>query len=684
MFIFIFALFILFVSSLPWVAVFRLEHRSAWLLALYLIGCAIVTLSSYIANSLYLLDQQWVMLGLHLCIGGLGWLIWMRAGKPHPWFPFVGGKIKFDIQWLRREPVLALLMSGVAVAYAFALVQIILIPQNNMDSLSTHLSRIVFWFQHGSFFPWQTPMLNQVWYPVNAQLQTYWTFLFLGNDRLVGSVQWLAALISGVGVYGMARMLGYHRRPSMFAALIFLSFPLVALQSTTTQTDLVTMAFFIPTVYSLILGVKANQSALLTLSAISVGLGIGVKKSYFILLPILGVIALFVILQFGRRTWKLLLIWSVNLLLAVAILGSYIYVVNWKYFGDPFGSPAYIDMMLDVPQSRKESPGIKFDLARVSRHSLAFVPVLQESGSSRDIFHEVIYNAPRLFYQALDTSGLPRPLDGYSHKAKLRLARLFFQAIGFEEIEGTAYTAPGHKFSFDQKNVGEESHAWYGPLSILLIFPALLTQSWRGLRQRFWLLLIPGVALLIFLPLEIIFRPGWDPFQGRYFAPLFALCAPLMAIWFKDEGSSVSEWFIGVFAIVILAVTLLYNPSKPTLGKTADNLHVWNNDRISVQTIQRRNDREVYYMVDEFVPANSTLGFFAPGFILDYPLFGEHLSRRLVPLTSPAQISDLQWLRSQGIEYLLFPQDGYPIPPLEYQSFSHVRGWKLYFYIPTP
>jgi hypothetical protein len=157
-----------------------------------------------------------------------------------------------------------------------------------------------------------------------------------------------------------------------------------------------------------------------------------------------------------------------------------------------------------------------------------------------------------------------------------------------------------------------------------------------------------------------------------------------MATWFKAEGSSIAEWFIGILAIVILAVTLLYNPSKPTLGKTADNLHVWDNDRIAVQTIQRRNDREVYYMVDEFVPADSTLGYYVPGFILDYPFFGENLSRCLVPLTSPAQISDLQWLRSQGIEYLLLPQDGYPTPPLEYQSFSHVRGWKLYFYIPTP
>lgn len=685
MFTFIFALFILLVSSLPWVAIFRLSNKPAWLMALYLIGSANVTLSSYIANSLYLLDQQWVMLVLHLCSGGAGWLVWVRFGKPSLLQPFEGWKIKFDSEWLRHEPVLALLMLSVVAFYVFALVQIILVPQNNMDSLSTHLSRIGFWLQHGSFFPWSTPRLDQIWYPVNAQIQTYWTLLFLGSDRLVGSVQWLAALISGVGVFGIARMLGYHQRPSAFAALIFLGFPLVTLQATTTQTDLVTMAFFMPAVYFLILGVKENRYSLLTLSAMSVGLGIGVKKSYFLLLPVLAVIALLVVLQFGRRTWKPLMVWSVNLVVAVALLGSYIYVVNWQYFGNPFGSPTYIDTMLESPQIQSETPGgNKLNLARTARNP-APIPTSQESGASRDIFLEVMYNAPRLLYQALDTSGLPRPLDGYSHKVKLRLARAFFQEIGFEEIEGTAYTAPGHTFSFTQKNINEESHAWYGPLSALLLFPALLYQAWQGLRRRNFLLLIPGISFLVFLPLEIILRPGWDPFQGRYFAPLFALGAPLMAVWFKEKGNSVYEWLIGGLAIIILAVTLLYNPSKPTLGKYADDFHVWSNDRVFIQTIQRKDNRDVYYMVEEFVPADATLGYYIPFFILDYPFFGEQLNRRLIPISSPAQVPDTQWLRSQGIEYLLLPkQDGYPVPAEEFQAVSHLRDWKLYLYLPVP
>lgn len=681
MLLFLLALFIVLAGSLPWVAVFRPPNKPAWLMAYYLFCSANVVLTSYIVNSFRLLDRQWAMIAVHAILGGLGWLAWRWRGKPSVRGLFQGWRPSLLVQRLKRDPLLALLVFFTALSYAFALAQVIQIPQNNMDSLSTHLSRIVFWRQNGSFLPWSTTMLDQVWYPVNAQLQTYWTLLFLGNDRLVGSAQWLAALVSAVGVFGLARFFGYGLRQSAFAALIFLSFPLIALQSTTTQTDLVTTVFFILSVYFLILGLREGQVSLLSLSAISVGLGIGVKKSFFLLLPILAMLALLAFLHFGRRSLKPLLFWSFNLVIGVAVFGAYIYAVNWTYFGSPFGNPSYLDTMIEIPQYPDDATGAV--PARDYAPRLAALTAAPPPNSG--ILMELVYNAPRLLYQSLDTSGLPRPLDGYAHKVKMRVVRALFQVIGFEEIEGTAYTAPGHTFSFTDKNINEESHAWYGPLSFLLIYPALIVAGRRGIRQRSLLLLGPGIALLLFLPLEIILRPGWDPFQGRYFAPLVALSAPLMVVWFKEESGAIHEWLISGLAMVILAVTLLYNPSKPTFGKYAEEYHVWNNDRLFVQTIQRKKDREMYSMVEKFVPADATLGYYIPFFILDYPLFGENLSRRLVPMVSPAQVSDLQWLREQGIDYLLLPtQAGVPTPPVEYQVASRREGWDLYEYAPVP
>ncbi|MCK7481595.1 MAG: hypothetical protein M0C28_33755 [Candidatus Moduliflexus flocculans] len=68
-------------------------------------------------------------------------------------------------------------------------------------------------------------MLDQVWYPVNARIQTYWTLLFLGSDQLVGIAQWLAALVSAMGVFGMAHFFGYNPRRSAFASIDIPEFP---------------------------------------------------------------------------------------------------------------------------------------------------------------------------------------------------------------------------------------------------------------------------------------------------------------------------------------------------------------------------------------------------------------------------------------------------------------------------
>jgi hypothetical protein len=728
MFLFCFALFVLLAGSLPWVAIARLSHKPAWLLAVYLIASVNVTLSSYIAGSLRSLDQPGVMMTFHALFGAVGWLVWLRNDRPSVWGPFEGWRPRFEVRSLRREPLLALQVVFTMLAYAFALVQLIYIPQNNIDSLSTHLSRIVFWRQNGTFLPWETLRMDQVWYPVNAQLQTYWTLLFLGNDRLVGSAQWLAALISAAGVFGLARLFGYGRRQSAFASLLFLSFPLIALQATTTQTDLMTTVFFLLSVYFFVLGLQTKSFSALSFSALSVGIGVGVKKSFFLLLPVLGALVVLAFLQWGRRCLKPLVFWAFNVLAAVALLGAYMYAVNWVYFGGLFGSPDYLERMIETPQSVPDSgmttpqtshfahraalvvSSYPQPLAlgeagrdknwmlplRTASFTALFSPVSAGEGQEglagqqllpmpdsplwHEIWLELLYNAPRLLYQSLDTSGLPRPLDGYAHKVKARLAAAFFRAIGFEEIEGTAYAAPGHTFRFANKNINEESFAWYGPLSFLLIFPALLLEGRRALRQRFFLLLGPGIALMIFLPLEILLRPGWDPFQGRYFAPLVAFCTPLTAIWFKRDGSAFYEWLIGALAVMILTVTLLYNPAKPTLGKLADDFHVWNNDdRIFLQTIQRKNDREMYYLVEKFVPPDATLAYYAPFFIMDYPLFGENLRRRLVSVISPEQVVDLAWLKEQGVEYLLIPaQEGYPLPAAEYELVRQRGGWNLY------
>src|SRR5215510_1035841 len=101
MFVLALAFGILVASSLPWVAISRPPNKPAWLAAFYLAGSADIVLTLCIANSFYLLNQRAIVLIIHLLIGGLGWLIWQRMGRPSLWGPFQGWKIKFDFEWVR-------------------------------------------------------------------------------------------------------------------------------------------------------------------------------------------------------------------------------------------------------------------------------------------------------------------------------------------------------------------------------------------------------------------------------------------------------------------------------------------------------------------------------------------------------------------------------------------------------
>ena len=69
-----------------------------------------------------------------------------------------------------------------------------------------------------------------------------WNILFAGTDRAAGLVQWTAGVVSIPGVMVLARAMGRTKPQSLFAGLLWATFPQVLLQSTTTQNDLTVAA----------------------------------------------------------------------------------------------------------------------------------------------------------------------------------------------------------------------------------------------------------------------------------------------------------------------------------------------------------------------------------------------------------------------------------------------------------
>lgn len=630
-------------------AILRPPGRPAALLSVYLLSYANIVLVGEITNSFYLLNSPWLWLALHFALAAAAWLAWWQAGEPSiatPWTGADGRVLPAGLgATVKKWPDLWVLGVGVGLVFLFSAFLIWIVPPNNNDSLATHMSRIGYWLQRGAFFPWPSQRVWQITYPVNMQLQMFWTILFLRSDRIVEIVQWLGALAALPAIFGLARLLGATRPQAAFAALVYATFPEIILESTTTQNDLVAGTLFAAVIYLLFLGITRRHAGMLVLSGLALGLGLGTKQTLLFLLPGLAVVLGLILLYHGRSHLRGLLAWATSSLAAFLLLGAYMFVVNQVNFGTPMGPETVVDA--------------------------------QTGGqTSQSLVQNLVYNTFRLAYQMIDPTGLPDPVCGYSFKLKGLVAEMLTQATHFP-VESSAAVAPGHQFILRERYVLQEDAAWYGPIFSFLVLPALFYQLVLGMKRKNALRVGIFLLALTFLLIDATFRPGWDRFQGRYFIPVVMIATAAIAFLFRPgRWPAVLRWAVTILALVIAANTFLLGTGKPVSGEYA----VWNTSRMEQITIQSFYMRAPAQMVDANVPADATVGLLTCGPYLEYPFFREDFRRRLVQVYPPEQVRDEGWLRAQGIEYLLVlaaPGSAPPVAPAALAPVARLEDWTL-------
>ena len=120
-------------------------------------------------------------------------------------------------------------------------------PQNDFDTLVDHLWRAGLWMQNrGGRLPECAcaPYINA--YPPHGEMGVLATMVLGGADRYVALVQASAYVALGVGVVGVARGLGPPAsRGACSAALLVATLPVIALQASTAQNDLLVASFLL-------------------------------------------------------------------------------------------------------------------------------------------------------------------------------------------------------------------------------------------------------------------------------------------------------------------------------------------------------------------------------------------------------------------------------------------------------
>jgi len=640
---FLLSIILLLLTTLFFSAQLKLKRWSEAILAWALVGFACLVFVFTIANQLKGLGSQQVVLGLQAGLLLVSAISWLLAQQPK-----IIPESKVDIHLgafckERKNWFLLILAICVAGVLLLSVVLNYIVPPNNNDALSYHVARIVRWKQQGSYLPWETPFVWQLSFPLNAQLVYLWTLLFTNSDHFIAYIPMLAGLVTSLIIYLLAQELGFSRRNAIFSALIWLTLPVVQLHLTSVRHDLISTWLFLSTFYFFHRWGKTREFAYLLLSALALALVVGTNFSIAAYLP--GMVLMLLLgFVFYRYSFKQVLQWVGVTLLCFLLFSSPVYVSNTVYFGSPLGPDA---AQMTSAAVAEEMPVGKY----------------------------IVVNATRWFYQLLDFSWLPQPVQQALVSAKAGLARLVFTPLGLN-LEGDIATLDAHRFTWGRLYQLQEDEAWFGLIGGLLIFPTSLAAFVQGLKRKDILRIMPFVFFLTVLITCSLIRPGWTPFDGRYFMPLAAMCMAFLSLWLQGKGAKGVEAIVVAVSIFSMAMVGLFNPAKQVIGGAA----IWKMNRIDMLTRQSYSSKEMLYLA-EAIPSGATVGVAAkPQNYQEYGLFGADFSRKVVNIDPLENIANLNWLDARGVKYLLVKANdvGGLHPPQEFRYVDSLGDWILY------
>jgi Dolichyl-phosphate-mannose-protein mannosyltransferase len=596
----------------------RLPAFTGFLLAAYLVAVGEIVL---LTEALSLVDgvgaAGYAVGELVLLLAAA--VVWRRRGRPRPAWPTVSRRSLSD------HPVLVLLAGAVALSVAYQLFLVLATPPNNWDSFASHLARAAEWNQRGAveYYPSHTVSVNAQ--QPNSSILALHGFAFAGRDTFAAIPQLVAQLACVVAVYGIAIRVGVSRSAAAFAALLVATLPQIALQSVTTQNDLLTASFLAAALYFTLGKARAEFA----LAGLAVGLAMGTKAIAVIALPLLLLAA---ILVHDRRK---VLFGIVAAFAGFALVGSYGYVHNLAHTGRPLGG-------------------------------LELRPVAE----TEPTFSGTASTAARLGWNFLDLSGYPvptaatRPIERAGEEL-FRVAHIPVNPPDSTQLEPERVTSP---FAFTINDSAEETRSYFGPLVPLMLLPLSIVALVAVARRRAPpVLLVSALAIPVFV-LGAAYSTLYSEFHGRYLLPGVVLAMPLAAIVYRRRRIAAVVASVGV-----LTLALVHLANEVKLSGAVWKPAVWSMSRAQAQSVTSEGMQSVIESVEGHVPEDGRLGYVLRDFDWIYPFYGPRLERRLVRLPRRGYFEEADRL---GVDAVVV-SGVVRAPPPNWRALTFDIGWTL-------
>lgn len=514
---------------------------------------------------------------------------------------------------VRSHPVELLTFAFVGILLIVQLRLAWRVPPNNYDSMTYHLTRILFWLQDDSVRQFANATERQATFPVNAEIIQGWTMMLSGGERFVQLVQWTAQLGLVAFVFAAAKDFGYRRMHAAVAACAMLAMPIMVAQATSAQNDLIVGFFAAAAALFLLRGLRGSDSAYIP-AAIAAGLTVGTKSTGPLIITALGIGAL----VYCGRDWRKLVRPAVLLLAGIFLLGSFNYVQNVAERGSVLGS--------DIgDRDRVSKPcQIPSNALQFGWYSVASLP-----GFSAGALEQFV----------------EKRMNGIPSRAALKL--------------GCTDHGPlvvNHDAKEDRVSGGL-------PL-LLLIFPAVLVALFRR-RSREEFALAVAASTLVGLYIVTLLFNEW---AGRFMLVPAVLATPLVAR--LAQRSSVRMLTL-LLVLVSMATMTLQNATKPIFN--GSSLNIYELPYITQRTIPNPGEAGALGTVELKVPVDGRLGIIGYENSWEYPYAGRELDRELVRL-DPQELKP-GVLKKYDLDALLISRPGLKLSPEIKPQFEDTAHW---------
>jgi hypothetical protein len=518
-----------------------------------------------------------------------------------------------------QKVVLGVLAAATVIVIAINFAMAAAVAPSCWDTLTYHLPRVAYFLQFGSLDYFPANYVYQVAHAKDGSLLLIFAFLGSGrHENGMQLVQFAAWCVGAPSVYGLARNAGSSRFASIVCGLLFMLLTECVMEAATCQNDLLVAVCGAGAAYFVL---ELRNSKNIWLAGLPIGLGLGTKLSFLPLFASLFVI-LFTIpgprIEWIRRVFVLLVGTVASLVLFSLPAG---YAANFRHYGSPVGPPEMVALDSNVNCS---------------------VSNLIKIGGM---------NLVRFGFEFFSLDGLPNaePVRAVQRWMRAGPAALADRLIGPRLTRPDTALLPA--FELERLPTTNENSSTWGPFGFLLIWPSVLLVVCRRIGTRKEAVL--AGAAIAFACVFALIHP-YDPWIGRMFlsAAPFACAAAGSAITSGLRARYLRYWIVVVMAIGSLTAVCaaLFRSGRP-IFPFREKPSIFALDRLSQMTVRHKAYRQAIHRFDAMIPRNATVAVLLPGDSYEFPLFGEGLTRRLLPAA-------IEW-RERGTipeaaRYLLF------------------------------